>query len=172
MGQTTSDICYGVLQRVKEHHRFVTEWYKWSKKITGFLRNGTKGQTTSDVCYGVLQRVKQHQMFVTVWYKGSNNIKRFVTECVQRVKQRQKLVTEWYNGSNNIRYLLRSVTKGQGTSEVCYGVVQSGQTKSRSVVTAYVAKGQTTSEIIHGVLHWVNNIRDLFRSVTNDQTPS
>ena len=104
MGQTTSDICYGVLQRVKEHHRFVTEWYKWSNKIRecvnedfkgsnnirGLFRRGTKGQTTLDVCYGVVQTVKQHQ--------------RFVTEC--------------YIVSNNIRCLLRSGTKGQTTQEV------------------------------------------------------
>ena len=54
MGQTTAEVCYGVLQRVKEHHRFVTEWYKGSNNIGSMLRCGTKGETTQEDCYGVV----------------------------------------------------------------------------------------------------------------------
>ena len=89
---------------VKEHHRFLTEWYKGSNNIRSLLGCGTKGQTTSDVSYGVVQRVKQHQMFVT----------------------------EWYKGSNNTRGLLPSVAKGQTPSEVGYGVCTMGQTTSET----------------------------------------
>ena len=52
--QRTSQVCYGVVQMVKENHRFLTEWYKGSNNIRSLLGSGAKGQTTSDVCYGVV----------------------------------------------------------------------------------------------------------------------
>ena len=93
-GQTTAEVCYGVLQRVKEHHR-------------GLLRNGTKGQTTSEVWLrSGVTRVKQHKRIVHgVLRNGFNNIR--------------GLLRSDTNGSKNITDFLRNGTKGQTTSEVC-----------------------------------------------------
>ena len=105
---------------VKEHHRFLTEWYKGSNNIRSLLGSGTKGQTTSDVCYGVVQRVKQHQMFVTEtkqhkWFATSD----ICYGVLQRVKGHHRFVTEWYKWSKKITGFLLNGTKGQTTSEVC-----------------------------------------------------
>ena len=83
-GQTTLDVCYGVVQRVKQHQRFVTECYIVSNNIRCLLRSGTKGQPTQEVCYGVVQSVKHHQ--------------NLATGLCQRVKQRRRLFTECYIG--------------------------------------------------------------------------
>ena len=156
-----------VVQRVKQHQMFVTEWYKGSNNTRGLLPSVAMGQTTSEVgygvcqsanqhqslvtecykgsrasqvCYGVVQMVKENHRFLTEWYQGSNNIRSLLGSGAKVSNNIRCFVTEWYKGSNNTRGLLRNCTKCQRTSEVGYG---SG------------TMGQTTSDIFHGVLQRV-----------------
>ena len=124
MGQTTSHVCYGVLQRVKQHQRFVTECCIGSNKTTGFLRNGTKGETASEDCRSGTKGQTTSRCWLRSGTKGQTTSD-ICYGVLQRVKEHHRFVTEWYKWSNKIRGVLPSISKGQTTSEVYFGVVQS-----------------------------------------------